>query len=186
MKNINLKDPSKRFRAQIVLPHKPNKPVKLAVVGPDDVLDKAKELGVDVTLSKDQLEALSKNPKEAKKFAKSVDYVLAVPQMMAEVGRYLGRYLGPLGKSPNVLPPNANLATMIDRFSRTAKFRLRQNPVIHARVATRDMDDDDIAENIEVVLRDIENRLEQGAQNIKHVHVKTTMGPAVEIGGAEA
>lgn len=183
---MNLKDPSKRFRAEIVLPHRPNKPVRLAVVGPDDVLDKAKEYGVTYTLTKDQLEALAKDPKEAKKFAKSVDYVLAVPQMMAEVGKNLGRYLGPLGKSPSVLPPNADLGTMIDRYSRTTKFRLRQNPVIHARVATRDMSDEEIAENIEVVLRDIENRLEQGAQNIKHVHVKTTMGPAVEIGGAEA
>ncbi len=186
MRNINLKDPSKRFRAEIVLPHRPNKPVKLAIVGPDDVLDKARNLGIQYLLNQEQLEALAKNPKDAKKFAKEVDYVLAVPQMMAQVGRFLGRYLGPLGKSPSVLPPNADLETMIERYSRTAKVRLRENPVVHTRVATRDMDDEAIADNIEVVLRDIENRLENGAQNVNHVHIKTTMGPAIEVGGTEA
>ncbi len=183
LKDVNLKDPSKRFRAEIVLPHKPNKAARIAVVGTTDILERVKELNVQQMLSDTDVENIAKDPKAAKGFVKDIDYVLAIPQMMAIVGKNLGRFLGPVGKTPSVLPPNAEFESFLDRYQRICKLRLRQNPVIHARVATRDMENNDIAENVEVVLRELEKRLDNGPHNIKHVHIKTTMGPAVEIGG---
>lgn len=183
LKDVALNDPSKRFRLEIVLPHAPNKDTNIAIVGDEAALDDAKNAGMKILLSAADVEALAKNPVEARKFTKSIDYVLAIPQMMAVVGKNLGRYLGPVGKTPSVLPPNADIAAMQDRYARTCKLRLRQNPVVHARVATRDMPVDNITENIEIVLRELEHKLEQGPRNIKSAYVKTTMGKPVKIGG---
>jgi large subunit ribosomal protein L1 len=43
------------------------------------------------------------------------------------------------------------------------------------------MEPEEIAENIDVILRRIESVLESGALNIHSVYVKTTMGPAVRM-----
>ncbi|MHA2502922.1 MAG: 50S ribosomal protein L1, partial [Candidatus Kariarchaeaceae archaeon] len=100
---------------------------------------------------------------------------------MATVGKLWGRFLGPSGKMPSVMPPNADINSFVTRYGRTCRIRLRQNPVIHARVATEDMGVDEIASNVRTILSEVENRLEQGQNNIKSAFVKTTMGPAVRI-----
>lgn len=58
---------------------------------------------------------------------------------------------------------------------------MRNNPVIHVRVGTKDMEDEKIAENIKAVLEFLLEKLEKGIQNIKSIYVKTTMGPPVPI-----
>jgi large subunit ribosomal protein L1 len=182
LKDINLKDPTKRFRSEIVLPHTPKKVVNIAVVGDDATLDNARNAGIPFTLTETDVNNLVKDPKEARKFVNKVDYVLAVPQLMAVVGKNLGRFLGPVGKTPSVIPPNSDIKSLADRYTRTCKLRLRQNPVVHARVATRNMSEEEIVENVTTVIRDLENKLEQGQRNINAVHIKTTMGPAIKVG----
>jgi len=183
LKDINLKDPSKRFRVEITLPHPPTKVVKIAVVGDEAMVSKAKETGIPIVLNQNDVEQLGKDPKEARNFAKSVDYVLAIPPLMGVVGKNLGRFLGPVGKTPSVLPPNADIVSLAERYQRTCKLRLRQNPVVHARVASRDMAVDAIVDNVELVIRELENKLEQGEKNVKNFFLKTTMGKPVKVGG---
>lgn len=182
LRDVDLKDPSKRFRAEILLPHKINKPVRLCVIGDEAMVAQAKEAGVEHTLKEDDIERLAKDANEAKSFISQIDYFLALPQMMASVGKSLGRFLGPAGKMPSVLPPNANVEDYVTRYGRTCRIRLRQNPVIHALVGTEDMENGEIAANIRTILNEIEGRLEQGPNNIRATHVKTTMGPAIKIG----
>jgi large subunit ribosomal protein L1 len=43
------------------------------------------------------------------------------------------------------------------------------------------MDADDIADNIDVILRRLHGELEKGPLNVDSVYVKTTMGPAKEV-----
>ena len=43
------------------------------------------------------------------------------------------------------------------------------------------MKPEEIAENIDAVLRRVESVLESGALNIHSAYVKTTMGPAVRV-----
>ncbi|MHA2033646.1 MAG: hypothetical protein ACW99Q_30125, partial [Candidatus Kariarchaeaceae archaeon] len=138
--------------------------------------------GIEYTLDENEVESLAKDSKQAKEFITSIDYFLAIPQLMAVVGKNLGRYLGPSGKMPTILPPNANLEDFIARYTRTCKINLKQNPVIHCRVGDESMADNELASNIRTVLNEIENRLDSGANNIKHTHIKTTMGPTVVLG----
>lgn len=183
LRDVNLKDPSKRFRVEILLPHALNKKTNICVIGDPDIISRAETAGVKYTLNDDQIDQLARNPNDAKSFIDTIDFFLALPQMMALVGKSLGRFLGPAGKMPSILPPNANISDYIIRYNRTCRIRLRQNPVIQCRVGTEDMEDKHIMNNIRSILTEIENRLDQGSQNIRKTHIKSTMGPVIEIGG---
>ncbi|MDH5402317.1 MAG: 50S ribosomal protein L1 [Candidatus Heimdallarchaeota archaeon] len=182
LRDVDLKDPSKRFRLEVLLPHALNKTMNLCIIGDADVINRAKEAGVKYTLTEDEIDLMIRNPKEVKSYIKKIDYFLAIPQLMAVVGKSMGRFLGPAGKMPSVLPPNANIEDFVFRYSRIARVRVRQNPVVHCRVGTFNMEDEHIAANIRVVINEIENKLEQGSNNIKHYHIKTTMGSSVKLG----
>ena len=80
------------------------------------------------------------------------------------------------------MPPQADVNDFVTRYGRTCRVRLRQNPVIHTRVAMEDMSIDQIVDNVRTILSEVENRMEQGANNIRNMFVKTTMGPAIKIG----
>jgi large subunit ribosomal protein L1 len=51
----------------------------------------------------------------------------------------------------------------------------------HAPVGTVNMPAEEIAENIEVLLKRIELKLEKGRMNIESAYVKTTMGPSERL-----
>ncbi|MHA2402380.1 MAG: 50S ribosomal protein L1, partial [Candidatus Kariarchaeaceae archaeon] len=103
LRDVNLKDPAKRFRAEVLLPHALNKEINICVIGDAALLTKAQEAGIKFTLDEPQIDQLARNQKEAKSFIEQIDYFLALPQMMALVGKSLGRYLGPAGKMPSIL-----------------------------------------------------------------------------------
>ncbi|MCY3413765.1 MAG: 50S ribosomal protein L1 [Candidatus Heimdallarchaeota archaeon] len=181
LRDVNLKDPSKRFRADVLMPHDVTDDVNVCVIGDADVIARAQEAGVKHTMDQNQIENLARNPNEAKSFIAGIDYFLAIPQMMAGVGKSLGRFLGPAGKMPTVLPPNAPIDAFTGRYSRTVRLRLRQNPVLNCKVANEAMSDDDIADNIIALISEVEKKLDNGLHNIKKAYVKTTMGPAFEL-----
>lgn len=49
------------------------------------------------------------------------------------------------------------------------------------KVGSTKMPPEQIADNIDAVLKKIESTLEQGPMNIRSVYVKTTMGPAERL-----
>ena len=51
----------------------------------------------------------------------------------------------------------------------------------HAPVGTVDMDPEQIADNIETIVKRVETRLEKGRMNIASSYVKTTMGPSERL-----
>ena len=181
LKDIDLRKPENRFKLEVVLPHGRGKEPKIAVIADGAVAEAAKKLGLDV-ISGEQLEELAKSPRQARKLAKNYDFFIAAAPLMPKIGRYLGRYLGPRNKMPQVVPPTmTNLEPIVARLKRTVRIQLKNNPVVHARIGTEDMDDEKLAENAEAVLNAIINKLERGENQVKSVYVKTTMGPAVKV-----
>ncbi|NJE06010.1 50S ribosomal protein L1 [Thermococcus sp. M36] len=181
LRDIDLRKPENRFKLEVVLPHGRGKEPKIAVIADGAVAEAAKKLGLDV-ISGEQLEELAKSPRQARKLAKSYDFFIAAAPLMPKIGRYLGRYLGPRNKMPQVVPPTmTNLEPIVARLKRTVRIQLKNNPVVHAPIGTEDMDDEKLAENAEAVLNAIINKLERGENQVKSVYVKTTMGPAVKV-----
>jgi large subunit ribosomal protein L1 len=181
LRDIDLKKPENRFKLEVVLPHGRGKEPKIAVIADGAVAEAAKKLGLDV-ISGEQLEELAKNPREARKVAKRYDSFIAAAPLMPKIGKYLGRYLGPRNKMPQVVPPTmTNLEPILNRLKRTIRVQLKNNPVVHAPVGTEDMDEEKLAENAETVLNAVLGKLERGENQVKSVYIKTTMGPAVKV-----
>ena len=181
LKDVNLQDPAKRFQMEVRLPHPLPKDVKVCVVAEGTQLVEAESAGVARVIAKEELENISRDPKLAKRIAKQYDFFLASAPLMPLIGRNLGKFIGPRGKMPKPVPPNAPIGPLIENYQSTIQVRLRQSPVIHARIGTADMSNDAIAENVLSVLRNIESKLDKGENNIKSIYIKTTMGPAIKV-----
>ena len=178
LKDIDLRSPEARIREIVYLPKRPPKEPKICVVADGDMAVQAKDLGVEVFTRQDLMQ-LRGNRKAAKKIAKRCDWVLVRADLMGLAGAVLGPALGPRGKAPTPIPPNASIKELVERFKGAVWVRLRNQPQIMCRVGTEDMKPEDIAENIRAVLQVIEGKL--GKQKIKRVYVKKTMGTPVPV-----
>jgi large subunit ribosomal protein L1 len=101
--------------------------------------------------------------------------------VMPLVGRWLGPRLGPRGKMPTPIPPGTDIRPMVERLRNSVKFRTKDKKTFHVKVGNTGMDPEQIAENIDAVLKRVEGSLENGAMNIRSVYVKTSMGPAEKV-----
>jgi large subunit ribosomal protein L1 len=135
----------------------------------------------DEVLSPDELEELGDDTDAAKDLADETDFFIAEAGLMQDIGRYLGTVLGPRGKMPTPLQPDDDIVETVNRMKNTVQLRSRDRRTFHTRVGAVDMDADEIAENIDVIVRRLEADLEKGPLNIDRIFVKTTMGPAVEV-----
>ena len=68
---------------------------------------------------------------------------------------------------------------MINAMRNTVRVRSKDRRTFHAPIGTRDMAAEDIAENLDFLMRRLMGKLERGRFNIQSAFVKTTMGPAV-------
>ncbi len=181
LRDINLQDPSKRFQIDVQLPNPVEKEVKVCILAEGAQLVEAQSAGAARVIDKEELENISREPKLAKKLAQQYDFFLASAPLMPIIGRSLGKFLGPRGKMPKPMPPTASIEPLLKTYGSTIQIRLRQSPVVHARIATVKMENEAIRDNAVTVLRNVENKLEKGENNIRSVYIKTTMGPAIKV-----
>lgn len=179
LRDINLKDPSQRFNLETRVPHPLKKKLKLALFASGDLAVKAKAIDAFTVIEKGQIEQISKETKRAKKLANENDFFLSDRQFMPLVGRYFGKILGPRGKMPKPVQPNADVESLKQEYARTIRLRLRENPCINARVATLDNTDNEIIENIQSAISSINGKLPRGSQQIRKVYIKSTMSPSI-------
>ncbi len=178
LKDVDIKSPSGRLREIVTLPHKPGKEAKVCVVAEGDMALQAKQIdGIEV-LGKADLQEMRVNRKLAKKLAKRCYWVLVQAPLMGLAGGALGPALGPRGKAPTPVPPNADIKAIVERFRRSVWVRIRNQPQVMVRVGTEDMEPEAIVENIKAVISAIENKL--GAGKIAKIYVKKTMGPPIQ------
>jgi large subunit ribosomal protein L1 len=101
--------------------------------------------------------------------------------MMAAVGKVLGPVLGPRGKMPTPVPPNAPIENVVARHNKIVRVRIRDQLNTQCRIGSEDMCNDELAGNIQAVISRLETRLPKGLRNIHEIGVKTTMGSLVKI-----
>lgn len=181
LKNIDMAQPKNRIDETILLPQGTGRPVGIAVLGKGEITTQAKEAGVDLIIGPEEIERLGGEPREARKMANQYRFFLAETAMMPLVGRYLGVRLGPRGKMPMPIPQGTDIRPIVDRLRSSVKIRTKDKKVFHARVGTTTMEPEQIAENVDAILKRVEAALEQGPLNVRSVYLKTTMGPAVKV-----
>ncbi|MFQ6124353.1 MAG: 50S ribosomal protein L1 [Candidatus Heimdallarchaeota archaeon] len=181
VQDLDLTNPKNRFDLEVRLPHPTSKQVAICVIAEGDLAVRAQRAGADLLFGREDLEKLASNPKKLKNITETVDFFIAAAPLMPLVGRFLGRMLGPRGKMPKPIPPNADIEPIITHLRRSTRLRLRKTPTIHTRVGTVDMKDEELNANIDVVLKNLVERFERGEQNIRSVYIKTTMGKPIKI-----
>jgi len=181
LKDLDLKKPENRLNEVVELPHPLPKPVKVCVIATGDMYLRAQKAGVDLLLDRESLERLAGDKKAGKELASGYDFFFAEAPMMPLVGRVLGVSLGPRGKMPTPVPPNAPIEAIIERGRRSVRVRIKDQPVIQCRVGVVDMDAKHVAENVQAVVNRVEARLERGSRNIGEILLKATMSPPVKM-----
>ena len=181
LKDLDFRKPENRFSEEVALPNGRGKEIKIGVIADGELALAAKNAGVDVVISKEDLQEFGKDIKAAKKVVNSVDSFIAQADMMPLVGRFLGRILGPRNKMPKPVPASARIEPLLERTQATIKVGVKQQPSIQILVGTQDMDDEKLAENIEAVLAVLDRNLEKGRNQIKSMYIKATMGSVVRV-----
>jgi large subunit ribosomal protein L1 len=179
LRNIDLKNPSNRFNFEVRLPHSLREDVRVGVFAEGDLATRAQNLGLKV-IGRDELEALGKDPKAAKKLANNYDFFIAMAPFMPLIGRFLGKILGPRAKMPKPVPPTfRDLEDLVSNYKRTVVLRIKTQPVVSVPVGKVTSSEDELTENASVIIQSLLGKLEKGPQQIKRITFKTTMGPAV-------
>jgi large subunit ribosomal protein L1 len=181
LKNIDMAQPKNRIDETILLPHGTGKKVGIAVLGKGDITTQAKEAGVDLIIGPEEIERLGGEPREARGVASSYRFFLAETGVMPLVGRWLGPRLGPRGRMPLPIASGTDIRPIVERLRNSVKIRTKDKKLFHVKVGTTEMPPEQIAENIDAVMKRVESVLEQGPMNVRSVFVKTTMGPAERL-----
>jgi large subunit ribosomal protein L1 len=180
LRDVDLNDPSNRIDEGIVLPSGTGQETQIVVFATGETAVRAEE-ATDHVLGPDDLEELGDDDDEAKDLADETDFFIAEAAMMQDIGRYLGTVLGPRGKMPEPLQPDDDVVETVNRMKNSIQLRSGERRTFHTRVGAEDMTADEIASNIDVIVRRLNANLEKGPLNLDGVYVKTTMGPAVEV-----
>jgi large subunit ribosomal protein L1 len=177
---VDFTKPENRIDVEVFLPKGRGKERKVCIIAGDELIVEAKKHG-DLVIHKNDLEKYDR--KKAKKLAQEYDVFIAQADLMPLVGRILGPALGPRGKMPKPVPPNAKLEPLIERMKNTIRIRTKGKflPTVQAPIGVETMDDNELLENAKAVINTVVEKLPNKFGNIKSIFVKTTMGPAVRV-----
>jgi large subunit ribosomal protein L1 len=180
LRDLDLNDPSNRVDESVVLPEGTGQEMSIIVFAEGETAVRAEDVAEEV-LDSDDLADLGDDDNEAKDLAEDTDFFLAEESMMQDIGRYLGTVLGPRGKMPDPISPDDDVVELVERLKNSVQMRSGDRRTFHTRVGAENMSAEEIADNIDVIIRRLEASLEKGPLNLDDIYVKTTMGPAVEV-----
>ena len=181
LRDVDLQNPQKRINAEVALPHGRGRPARVAVFAQGEMAVISKKI-VDTVLGPDQIDELSENKREARKLADKFDFFVAETGLMATIGKSLGVVLGPRGKMPRPIPPQADIERIINSLTNLVPVRSKDRPTFHVPFGNVAMTKEQLADNLETILKRVESNLDRGTENIASIWVKTTMGKAVRLG----
>ncbi len=173
LKGFDLKKPENKFSEDFILPHGRGRDANVVVFS-----DNLKGLDCDIVSSSD-IQRMAVDKREVRKLANGTDFFLSEVPLMPLIGKSLGQTLSPRNKMPKVISGDPN--SLIRNYKKSVRLAVKSAPVIQCFVGRENMDMKKIAENIESVLKFLENKLPNGRQNMGKILVKFTMGKPERI-----
>ena len=180
LKDVDLSIPKNRIQEDIILPHGRGRAVRVCIIGGGELAQKAKNVA-DKVITPEELGTLADNKREAKKVAAQYDFFVCEAPLMPTVGKRLGIVLAPRGKMPRPIAPGADPKSMVDNLRKSVAIRSKDKMTFHVPVGTTDLTPEQIADNIDLIIKRIAVKLEKGTMNIRSAYIKTTMGPAERL-----
>ncbi len=178
---IDMKAPEGKIQEVVELPHATGKPNKICVIASGEFALKAKNSAADRVIDRAELDGLNGKKKDLRKLASDYDVFISEAPLMPLVGRILGPVLGPRGKMPIPVPPNADINALLNKHRKTVVVRMRSQPIIQVSVGSQQMKDEELLDNTMTVLRVLDGKLKRGLKNVKYAFIKTSMGEPVKI-----
>ena len=180
-KDLDLKKQPLNLNEIVRLPNNFGKIPKICVFASGDLALRAEKVGVDDLFSEDELNVLSSQKRDVKKLSRKHDFFLAESKFMVNIGKLLGSQLGPLGKMPTPLPPNAPIEDFIKRFRSSVRIKCKNVNVIACKIGDESMTDDQVIENTSTILDFIEGKLPLGSKNLKDIFIKLSMSNVTHL-----
>ncbi|MBT3284097.1 50S ribosomal protein L1 [Candidatus Bathyarchaeota archaeon] len=180
LRELDMNRPDNRVNIRFQLP-KGIGDRKVLVFASGDLALRSRRAGADDVIEPEELAQLATDKKAAKRRLADYDVFVAEAPMMPTVGRVAGPILGPRGKMPTPVPPQAPIDNILDRERRTIVVRSRDKPFVHCMVGVEGMSDDDVIQNIETVITNLSAATKRGFANIKSMYLKLTMGGSVKL-----
>jgi large subunit ribosomal protein L10Ae len=183
---IGLKDydtqRDKRFAGTVKLPHIPRPRMKICVLGDAVHCEQAGKLGVDFK-SVEDLKKLNKNKKLVKKLARKYDAFLASQVLIPQIPRLLGPGLNKAGKFPTLITHNDDIEKKCNEIKSNVKFQLKKVLCMGVAVGNVGMSPDELRQNSMMSINFLVSLLKKNWNNVKTLHIKSTMGKVYRIYG---
>jgi len=183
---IGLKDydtqRDKRFSGVVKLPHIPRPRMKICVLGDAKHMEEAQGQEMPCK-SVEDLKKLNKNKKMVKKLAQQFDAFIASQALIPQIPRLLGPGLNKAGKFPTMCTHSEQLKAKADEIRSNVKFQLKKVLCIGVAVGHVGMDENELRQNVLISVNFLVSLLKKTWQNVKTLHIKSTMGPAQRIFG---
>jgi large subunit ribosomal protein L1 len=174
---VDPKKSDQNVRGVVNLPHGTGRTVRVIVFAKGDNARAAAAAGADVVGEADLIERVKGG------FA-DFDVAVATPDMMAQIGKELGRILAqkmPNPKSGTVTPNPA--AAVRDIKAGKVEYRLDKTAIIHAIVGKASFEEGHLAENVATLLDAIVRAKPAAAKGVylRSISLTSTMGPGVNV-----
>lgn len=173
-------DPKKSdqgVRGTVLLPHGTGRTVRVIAFAKGDNAKAAQEAGADVVGDQDLIDKVKGG------FAE-FDVAVATPDMMAQVGKELGRILAQKMPNPKAGTVTPNIAPAIrDVKAGKVEFRLDKTGIIHTIVGKANFDEQHLLENVTTLLDAIVRAKPPASKGtyLRSVTLASTMGPGVKV-----
>ena len=79
----------------------------------------------------------------------------------------------------DLVQPNADLKPIVDRYRRSVRIKIKDQPQVMARVGSEAMNEKELVENINAVLEEIFKKV--SPEKVRAIYVKLTMGSPIKL-----
>jgi large subunit ribosomal protein L1 len=174
---VDPKKSDQSVRGTVLLPHGTGRTVRVMAFAKGDNAKAATEAGADLVGDQDLIDKVKAGFTE-------FDVAVATPDMMAQVGKELGRILAQKMPNPKAGTVTPNIAAAIrDIKAGKVEFRLDKSGIIHTIVGKASFDEAHLVENITTLLDAILRAKPAAAKGtyLRSVTLASTMGPGVKV-----
>ncbi len=174
---VDPKKSDQNVRGTVLLPHGTGRTVRVIAFAKGDNAKAAQEAGADIVGDQELIDRLKAGFTE-------FDVAVATPDMMAQVGKELGRILAQKMPNPKAGTVSANIAGAIrDIKAGKVEYRLDKAAIIHTIVGKAQFEEQQLLENVGALLDAIVRAKPAASKGtyLKSVTLTSTMGPGIKV-----
>ncbi len=178
-KGVDFSKQANRLNVDVLLPNGRGKTNKLAIFATDkNFIEAASKNGIEV-IDGNSLPTIATD-KERMNSLLNYD-LLAQPNLMPNIAKQLGPFLGPRNKMPKPVMSMQDMGRAAGETNRriAIKNRGRFLPTVHCVVGSEKMEARKIYDNIKEVMTDVDKAV--GSNRIRSVYVKLTMSKPLKL-----